>query len=82
MKAYVAHCDDSLFISLQDCIGAIDGIHVTARVPRSESTTYRGRKHYTSQNVLVTVDFDMKFTYVLAGWEGSTHDATILADII
>jgi len=28
------------------------------------------------------VDFDLKFTYVLVGWEGSTHDALILADAI
>ena len=67
---YVAHCDDSFFIPLQDCIGVIDGTHVPARVPRSESAAYRGRKHYTSQNVLAAVDFDMKFTYVLAGREG------------
>jgi hypothetical protein len=26
------------------------------------------------------VDFAMKFTCVLAGWEGSTHNASILAD--
>ena len=26
------------------------------------------------------VDFDLKFTYVLAGWEGSAHDANILSD--
>ena len=69
-----------MFLSCQDCIGAIDGTHVTARVPRSQSKVYSGRKHYTSQNVLVAVDFDLKFTYVLAGWEGSAHDATILAD--
>jgi hypothetical protein len=30
--------------------------------------------------VLAVVNFDLKFTYVLAGWEGSTHDATILND--
>nr|XP_020167523.1 protein ALP1-like [Aegilops tauschii subsp. strangulata] len=42
--------------------------------------TYRGRKHYTSQTVLAAVDFDLKFTYVLAGWEGSAHDANILSD--
>ncbi|XBJ03016.1 hypothetical protein VPH35_022262 [Triticum aestivum] len=64
----------------KDCIGEIDGTHVTARVPRSQSATYRGRKHYTSQNVLAPVDFDLKFTYVLAGWEGSTQDANILTD--
>lgn len=32
--------------------------------------------------MLAAVDFDLKFTYVLAGWEGSAHDATILADIM
>jgi hypothetical protein len=32
------------------------------------------------QNVLAAVDFDLKFTYVLAGWEGSAHDAKILND--
>ncbi|KAK1603782.1 hypothetical protein QYE76_027455 [Lolium multiflorum] len=39
-----------------------------------------GRKHYTSQNVLAAIDFDMRYTYVLAGWEGLAHDASILAD--
>uniref|UniRef100_A0A452YML3 DDE Tnp4 domain-containing protein n=1 Tax=Aegilops tauschii subsp. strangulata TaxID=200361 RepID=A0A452YML3_AEGTS len=29
---------------------------------------------------LAAVDFDLKFTYVLAGWEGSAHDANILTD--
>jgi hypothetical protein len=28
------------------------------------------------------MDFDLKFTYVLAGWEGSAHDACILNDIL
>jgi hypothetical protein len=30
--------------------------------------------------MLAVVDFDLKFTYVLVGWEGSTHDASILND--
>ncbi|KAK1610468.1 hypothetical protein QYE76_034141 [Lolium multiflorum] len=64
----------------EDCIGAIDGTHVTTKVLRSMSATFRGRKHYTRQNVLSAVDFDMRFTDVLAGWEGSAHDASILAD--
>ncbi|KAK1652563.1 hypothetical protein QYE76_070368 [Lolium multiflorum] len=42
--------------------------------------SFRGRKHYTFQNVLAVVDFDMRFTYVLAGWDGSAHDASILSD--
>ncbi|XP_071681742.1 protein ALP1-like [Lolium perenne] len=56
-----------------DCFGAIDGTHVTAKVPRSMYAAFRGRKYYTSQNVLAVVDFDMRFTYVLAAWEGSAH---------
>ena len=43
---------------------------------------FRGRKKDPTQNVMVAVNCDMKFTYVLAGWEGSTHDALILADAI
>ncbi|KAK1633119.1 hypothetical protein QYE76_007434 [Lolium multiflorum] len=69
-----------LFSYFRDCIGAIDGTHVTAKVPRSMSAAFHWRKHYTSQNVLAAVDFDMRFTYVLAGWEGSAHDASILSD--
>ncbi|XP_051216321.1 protein ALP1-like [Lolium perenne] len=63
-----------------DCVGAIDGTHITSKVSTIHSLAYRGRKHYTNQNVLAVVDFDMKFTYVLSGREGSAHDATILAD--
>ena len=32
--------------------------------------------------MMAAVDFDLKFTYVLAGWEGSAHDAFILADAL
>lgn len=43
---------------------------------------FRGRKNAPTQNVLAAVNFDLKFVYVLAGWEGSAHDATILADAL
>ncbi|WVZ77426.1 hypothetical protein U9M48_025291, partial [Paspalum notatum var. saurae] len=66
----------------KDCIGAIDGTHVLARVPAAQKAAFLGRKHTTTHNVLAAVDFDLKFTYVLAGWEGSAHDALILADAI
>jgi hypothetical protein len=63
-------------------VGAIDGTHVLGRVPEKHRPTFMGRKHTTTQNGLATVDFDLRFTYVLAGWEGSTHDARILADAL
>jgi hypothetical protein len=43
---------------------------------------FRSRKNALTQNVLAAVTFDLKFSYVLAGWEGSAHDATILADAL
>jgi hypothetical protein len=32
--------------------------------------------------VLAAVDFNLRFTYVLAGWEGSAHDVLILSDAL
>ena len=41
---------------------------------------FRGHKDGTTQNVLAAISFDLKFTYVLAGWEGSAHDSHVLND--
>jgi hypothetical protein len=43
---------------------------------------FRGRKHTTTYNVLVVVDFDLRFTYVLDIWEGSTRHALIFSDAL
>lgn len=66
----------------EDFIGAIDGTHVRASVPIEMQGRFRGRKGGMSQNVLGVVDFDLKFTYVLAGWEGSAHDSKVLGDAL
>jgi hypothetical protein len=64
-------------------VDAIDGTHVLARVPvKSRDAALLGRKHTTTQNVLAAVDFDLRFTYILAGWDGTAHDALILADAL
>ena len=44
--------------------------------------SFRGRKSFATQNVMAAVDFDLRFTYVLAGWEGTTHDALVLRDAL
>ena len=41
---------------------------------------FRGRKDGTTQNVLATISFNLKFIYVLAGWEGNAHDSRVLND--
>ncbi|KAL5565246.1 hypothetical protein UlMin_028410 [Ulmus minor] len=63
---------------LTDCVGVIDGTHIEYVVPSKVDSVYRNRKGFTSQNVMAMVDFEMKFTYLVAGWEGSAHDARIL----
>ncbi|CAN1752840.1 hypothetical protein LINPERHAP1_LOCUS4906 [Linum perenne] len=59
-------------------VGAIDGVHVDAIIPISQQIPFRGRRGNTNHNVLCVCSFDMRFTYVVAGWEGSAHDARIL----
>lgn len=60
----------------------MDGTHIHASVPLSDVAAFRGRKSYPTQNVLAAVDFDLRFTYVLAGWEGSAHDSLVLRDAL
>ncbi|XP_031392151.1 protein ALP1-like [Punica granatum] len=64
----------------QNCIGAIDGTHVSACVPSSMRGAYRDRNNEITQNVLAACSHDMMFTYVVTGWEGSAHDSRILSD--
>nr|KAJ0227202.1 hypothetical protein LSAT_V11C100019990 [Lactuca sativa] len=60
-----------------DCICAIDGIHVKAFVPQRDQIKYIGRKNCVTQNIIATCDFNMCFTFVWVGWEGSAHDTRI-----
>ncbi|KAL5578403.1 hypothetical protein UlMin_020102 [Ulmus minor] len=66
------------FPYFQGCVGAIDGTHIPCVVDSDVAAAYRNRKGFTSQNVMAVVDFEMKFTYLVAGWEGSCHDARVL----
>ena len=52
------------------------------KVSFKESPKYRSRKDYPTQNVLAACSFDLKFTYVLPGWEGTTSDSRILKNIL
>ena len=64
----------------QNCIGALDGTHIPAKVVGREVASYR--KGTISQNVLVVCNFDLEFIYVLSGWEGSAHDSRVLNDAL
>ena len=64
----------------EDCIGAIDGSHMPCVVPADKFVQHLCRKGLTTQNVMAACDFDMIFTFVLAGWPGSAHDMRVFDD--
>ncbi|XP_062075405.1 protein ALP1-like [Humulus lupulus] len=72
--------DPRYYPFFKNCVGAIDGTHIFAHVPIDEQIPYRDRKVDTTQNVMCVCSFDMKFTYVVPGWEGSANDAQILLE--
>ncbi|XP_028108003.1 uncharacterized protein LOC114306876 [Camellia sinensis] len=74
--------DRRFFPWFKDCVDVIDGTLVDAWVPVSRQNTFRGQKSTVSQNVLAACDFDMLFTFINSGWEGSAHDNIILVDSI
>ena len=53
-----------------------------ASVPKDIEHAFHGRKSFATQNVMAAVDFDLRFTYVLVGWEGTAHDALVLRDAL
>ncbi|ETV72631.1 hypothetical protein H257_12381 [Aphanomyces astaci] len=79
---YEIHSNPKMFPFFEYCIGALDGTHVRATPPPSARMAFRNRKGFMSQNVLAACTFDLRFVYVLAGWEGSASDARVLNDAL
>ncbi|XP_059301778.1 uncharacterized protein LOC132053679 [Lycium ferocissimum] len=75
-------CKQRYLPFFKDCIGAIDGTHVKARLPQGQEIPYIRRKGYPTQNILAVVDFNMCFTFAWAGWEGAAHDSRIFAEAL
>jgi hypothetical protein len=63
-------------------IGAIDGTHIPIIVPSSATITHFGQYHHTTQNVMDVCDFDMRFTFIVAGWPGSVHDIRVFNEAL
>lgn len=47
-----------------------------------EQGPFRNKNGFLSQNVLTACSLDMKFHYVLAGWEGSAPDMRVLSSAL
>ena len=52
------------------------------RVSSEDAPRYRGRKEYPTQNILAACSFDLKFTYILPSWEGTTSDSKIMKNAL
>ncbi|PPS18694.1 hypothetical protein GOBAR_AA01888 [Gossypium barbadense] len=66
----------------KDCIGTLDGTHVRDSIPLSIQGRLYSCKGETTQDVLDVIAFDLKYSYILASWEGSAHDSRILSDAL
>jgi hypothetical protein len=60
-----------------DCLAAIDGTHVPFYPATKDAAPYRNKSGRLSMNVLAACTFDLRFCYVLVGWEGSACDSHI-----
>ncbi|XP_030949024.1 uncharacterized protein LOC115972945 [Quercus lobata] len=66
----------------EKCVGAIDGTHISASAPSGRTTAFTDRRSDITQNVMCACNFDMRFTYVHTGWEGSANDARVMQDAL
>ena len=63
-----------------NAIGAIDGSHILSSGTVEEQALAQDRKGLVTHNCLAGCDFNHKFTYISAGWEGSVSDSTMFFD--
>jgi hypothetical protein len=66
----------------EKCIGAFDGTFIPMWIRPEDQSPWRDRKNNISQNVLAVCDFDLKFTHVFAGMEGSAPDSVVLNHVL
>ena len=72
-----------IFFFKQGAVGALDGTLIHAVVPFEQQHLYRARgRGECYQNVLAICDFNMIFTYIVAGWQGTAHDARVLNEAL
>ncbi|XP_010474153.1 PREDICTED: uncharacterized protein LOC104753624 [Camelina sativa] len=62
----------------ENCIGALDGTHISVRPPYNSAEAYRGRKSVATINVLAICNFSMRFIFAYVGVPGRAHDTKVL----
>ncbi|KAL2942202.1 Protein ALP1-like [Bienertia sinuspersici] len=82
MDRITSVAEDNKWKWFEGFVGALDGTHIKMTVPIEDRPHYRDRKGDISTNVLATCDSELRFTYVLPGWEGSASDPRVLRDAL
>ncbi|KAL8494052.1 hypothetical protein ACS0TY_025017 [Phlomoides rotata] len=75
-------CTHPRWKHFKGCLGALDGTLIDVTVPEIDKARYHTRKGTVSVNVLAACDRQMRFIYMLTGWEGSAADARVLRDAL
>ena len=83
-ETYIEYGGGKYYLFFKDCIGTVDRTHILAIVDKEEQIAFRsGRDGKTcTQNMLGVCNFHIRFTFVVAGWEGTTHDSKVLNQAI
>ncbi|OIW16053.1 hypothetical protein TanjilG_04588 [Lupinus angustifolius] len=74
--------DPRFYPYFKDCVGAVDGIYTPVTVGVDEQGPFRNKNGLLSQHTLAACSFDLRFHYVLAGWEGSATDSQVFNSAI
>ncbi|KMS95737.1 hypothetical protein BVRB_005390 [Beta vulgaris subsp. vulgaris] len=78
----ISYDRDNKWKWFEGVLGALDRTHIDMTVPIEDRARYRDRKGDISTNVLASCDPNLRFTYVLPGWEGSASDPRVLRDAL
>jgi len=66
-----------LYPYFRNVIGAIDGTHINCHPSAADRDAVRDCKGNLTQNCLAACDFNMHFTYMLSGFQGSAADTHV-----
>ncbi|XP_026419625.1 uncharacterized protein LOC113315577 [Papaver somniferum] len=73
---------DQRWNCFKNCLGALDGTHISVHVATADKPRYRTRKSAIATNVLGVCSQDLEVIYVYPGWEGSAADSRVLREAI
>ena len=74
------HNNPCFYPYFRNVLGAIDGTHIACSPSARERAASCDRKGLLTQNCLMACGFDLRFLYILSGWEGSAADSLVFHD--